>query len=147
MNHGLFAGSQGTTAVLPEQPVHAPAQAQINARIDRGVKQAGDEALARAGFTPSQAIRALWNLAARFSAEPDRIVQALDPDAHLASESAAEECERKRALAREGANIVGTYRAERGLGRGDAQLANLPYREYRDALMSEHYAEKGLLHG
>ena len=37
---------------------------QMNTRIDADLKRRGDEALKRAGFTPSQAIRALWEYAA-----------------------------------------------------------------------------------
>ena len=37
-----------------------PAQAQINVRLDRELKEAGDRELERMGITPSQAVRALW---------------------------------------------------------------------------------------
>ncbi len=44
--------------------------AQINVRIERPSKEAGDEALARAGLTPSQVVRELWqNLADQESPE------------------------------------------------------------------------------
>lgn len=33
---------------------------QMNVRIDRELKREGDAALAAAGYTPSQAVRALW---------------------------------------------------------------------------------------
>ena len=38
--------------------------AQINVRLDADLKRSGDAALSRAGLTPSQAVRALWQLAA-----------------------------------------------------------------------------------
>lgn len=38
----------------------ASATAQINVRIDRELKEAGDRELERLGITPSQAVRALW---------------------------------------------------------------------------------------
>lgn len=44
---------------------------QMNTRIDRKLKERGDAALARAGFTPSQAVRALWKFAAEH--EPKEI--------------------------------------------------------------------------
>lgn len=44
---------------------------QMNTRIDRTLKERGDAALARAGFTPSQAVRALWKFAAEH--EPKEI--------------------------------------------------------------------------
>ena len=46
---------------------------QMNTRIDADLKQRGDEALKRAGFTPSQAIRALWEYAANHTLEPQAI--------------------------------------------------------------------------
>lgn len=33
---------------------------QMNVRIDRQLKEAGDAVLAHLGMTPSQAVRALW---------------------------------------------------------------------------------------
>lgn len=39
--------------------------AQINVRLDAKLKAAGDRALAEAGFTPSKAVRILWEKAAR----------------------------------------------------------------------------------
>lgn len=50
---------------------------QMNTRIDRKLKERGDAALARAGFTPSQAVRALWKFAVRHEYEPEAIEQAL----------------------------------------------------------------------
>ena len=38
--------------------------AQINVRLDADLKRSGDAALSKAGMTPSQAVRALWQLAA-----------------------------------------------------------------------------------
>lgn len=42
-----------------------PAVAQINVRLDRELKEAGDRQLELAGYTPSQAVRALWGKLAR----------------------------------------------------------------------------------
>ena len=39
------------------------ATAQINARIDASVKEAGDRALSQIGYTPTKAIRRLWEFA------------------------------------------------------------------------------------
>ena len=48
------------------------ATAQINVRIDRELKEAGDRGLARRGITPSQAVRALWGIFATDGEEADR---------------------------------------------------------------------------
>lgn len=58
----------------------ASTMTQINARIDATLKKRGDEALARAGLSPTQAIRKLWELAARYASEPAKLTSALDPD-------------------------------------------------------------------
>ena len=42
------------TSILDTRPV------QMNVRIDRQLKEAGDTVLAHIGMTPSQAVRALW---------------------------------------------------------------------------------------
>ena len=46
---------------------------QMNTRIDRTLKREGDAALAAAGFTPSQAVRALWEIAVRMRREPESL--------------------------------------------------------------------------
>ena len=46
--------------------------AQMNTRISRSLKERGDAALEKAGMTPSQAVRKLWDFAARNSHNPQR---------------------------------------------------------------------------
>lgn len=41
------------------------APTQLNIRMDRSLKEAGDAALAQIGLNPSQAVRALWEKASR----------------------------------------------------------------------------------
>lgn len=71
-----------------------PAAAQINARIAPELKARGDAALLNAGFSPTQAIRALWDFAAEHFDDPDVIARALlpeqtsDEDARAAEEKA-----------------------------------------------------------
>lgn len=50
---------------------------QMNTRIDRDLKQRGDAALAQAGFSPSEAVRALWEFAAAHRHEPQTVAQIL----------------------------------------------------------------------
>jgi len=49
------------------------ATVQLNIRMDRSLKEAGDEALAQIGLNPSQAIRALWEKASRRGADLDEV--------------------------------------------------------------------------
>ena len=51
--------------------------AQINVRIDRTLKEAGDAALASAGFSPSEAVRALWQKAAARGASLEEVIACL----------------------------------------------------------------------
>ena len=66
--------------------------AQINVRLDADLKRSGDAALSRAGMTPSQAVRALWQLAASLADRPGALEDILLP-----SRARAEQRERVRA--------------------------------------------------
>lgn len=52
--------------------------AQFNTRMERPLKQAGDAVLKRAGYTPSQAVRALWRKAANYADNPQAVVELLE---------------------------------------------------------------------
>lgn len=106
----------------------------------------GDAGLAAAGYTPTQAVRALWALATRFKNEPVKIRVALDPDGDVTPDDLAERNRRLEALQR-GAGLVDNLCEQYGLPGTSRKLAALPYRELRDALMDEHFAEKGLIDG
>ena len=54
------------------------AMVQMNTRIPADLKEQGDRALERAGYTPSQAVRALWEFAARHMHEPSAVHAALE---------------------------------------------------------------------
>lgn len=138
-----------SAAMMPEASgEHASTHrhAQVNARIDANLKATGDAGLAAAGYTPTQAVRALWALATRFKNEPVKIRVALDPDGDVTSDDLAERNRRLEAL-RRGAGLVDNLCEQYGLPGTSRKLAALPYRELRDALMDEHFAEKGLIDG
>lgn len=117
---------------------------QMNTRIELGLKQSGDEALRNAGYTPSQAIRGLWDFAARHRHDPAAIRSILEPD-FTASDSASELIEKRAsALERvvEGARIVSSTRDK-------LNISNIPSREYSDEDLREwahldRLAERGL---
>ena len=55
-----------------------PAQtAQINVRIERSLKEAGDAALGELGISPSEAVRALWASLSRRGAARDQMLAML----------------------------------------------------------------------
>lgn len=69
--------------------------AQINVRLDADLKRSGDAALSKAGMTPSQAVRALWQLAASLADRPGALEDILLP-----SRARAEQREREKAAKR-----------------------------------------------
>lgn len=46
---------------------------QMNVRIDRELKREGDAALATVGYTPSQAVRLLWEIAVSLRDRPQEL--------------------------------------------------------------------------
>ena len=85
----------------------ATATAQVNARISAQLKANGDEGLAAAGLTPTQAVRAVWDLAARYKNTPDKLHAALFPDkAEEEKAEAAAQKARRAKLIEEGSKIV-----------------------------------------
>lgn len=134
---------RGRTAVstAPQKP----RQAQVNARIDAELKEAGDAALAAAGLTPTQAVRMLWSLAVRYQDEPERLHEVLDPDsAALSADEMAERQRRKTAYKTCLLNIEKMYK-DLCITRRDPDLDGMSPREYRDLLREEYCLERGYI--
>ncbi len=55
----------------------APKSVQMNVRLDREDKRRGDAALAAMGFTPTQAVKSLWALAAGDAKDLDFVSELL----------------------------------------------------------------------
>lgn len=120
----------------------AGATAQINARLNPALKQCGDEALSGAGLSPSQAIRALWELAARNADNPEAIQRALFPERAEAQKvdlSAAQRC-RAEAIGKGARVVEDAYRAM-GVVPAPSSAAGLSYDELRDLAYQERYGE------
>ena len=66
-----------------------PTMAQINVRIDRTLKEAGDAALAEAGISPSQVVRGLWGKLAERGTSLDEVMGALGAQGTSPEERAA----------------------------------------------------------
>ncbi len=47
---------------------------QMNVGIDSSLKERGDAVLAGAGYTPTQAVRALWTIASGNKGNPSRLI-------------------------------------------------------------------------
>ena len=56
-------------------------QTQMNTRIDVGLKEAGDAALARLGYTPSAAVRGLWRFVVDHQDDAASVRSVIEPDA------------------------------------------------------------------
>ena len=116
--------------------------AQVNARIDASLKAAGDAALAKAGLTPTKAIRALWQRFAELADRPEKIRELVESSDELGPGERAEQ-ERKLSLAQEGPMIVSRSLAERGIAVPEG-LEELSYEELRERVLLERLRERGL---
>lgn len=136
----------GATVTAPEAPTtgtraRAGASAQVNARIDPELKRRGDEGLAAAGLTATQAVRALWSLAASCADDPERLRAALLPE-EVERERQEREAERQRKirLAREGADIVKNAYIAMGLD-WPPPTSELSYEELKELAYRERFPE------
>ena len=78
---------------------------QMNTRIDQSLKQLGDEALLRAGYTPSQAVRKLWQFAVENAQNPRAIRDALENSANDSSGHNSD-YERKELLLQQAKSLI-----------------------------------------
>lgn len=127
-----------------EAGVHAPARrdmAQMNIRIERALKETGDDGLMEAGYTPSQAVRQLWLFASEHRGDPGAIRGLLSPRGN-----ASQAMEARDAAAKRGYAIVDEARARAGIAPAseDWQDALADSDLYAEALL-ERYEGRGLL--
>lgn len=116
---------------------------QMNTRINRALKERGDAALERAGMTPSQAVRKLWDFAARNAHNPRAIQSLFDDEDEAEKRAAEEERARKREVALKGANIMVEAYERLGITPSD-WTKNASYEEMRDYALLERLRERGL---
>jgi antitoxin component of RelBE/YafQ-DinJ toxin-antitoxin module len=91
------------------------ASAQVNVRMDPLLKAAGDTGLADIGFSPSEAVRALWTLAARRGKDALQVKKLLaSASSPTVEEAVAEEPDVPEVL-RRGWNIVPEGMAKLGI--------------------------------
>ena len=74
------------------------AQVQMNTRIGRELKKRGDDALAQIGYSPSQAVRALWEKAAQRGESLQKVADLLSSDESANSEANIDALEQGWAL-------------------------------------------------
>lgn len=98
------------------------ASAQINVRLDANLKRTGDAALSSAGMTPSQAVRALWQLAASLADRPGALQDILSPDRARAEQREHEKAARRKlGLIDQGSQLFAIACRESGIDVAKAQ--------------------------
>lgn len=122
-----------------------PKTTQMNTRIDAGLKQRGDRALAQAGYSPSQAVRKLWEFADNHRNDPQAIRGLFSSSGSSISD---QETERRKALyeqALKGPSILRAAYKKAGISLKDSPLSNFSYAELRErALMDKYYGDESL---
>lgn len=116
---------------------------QMNTRIGVRLKERGDKALARAGYTPSRAVRALYEFAVRHEHDPETIA-ALLSDEH---EETEEQIKRREARLAAVQGIDAIVELQQKLLGDDYKPGSdkRPFKQVWEEAMDEHFAEKGLL--
>lgn len=79
---------------------------QLNTRIDSRLKASGDAVFERFGYSPSQAVRALWDYASRQQGVPE----------FMDAKSASQAAETPGNAAMRGFGLAGRLAQERGIG-------------------------------
>lgn len=116
--------------------------AQINARIDAGLKQAGDRALMRAGYSTTSAIRTLWERFASLEDDPEGVQEIIEPVAATPDPADASRAQ-SLANARGGSQIFSSALEELGIPMV-APAEEIPYDELREGVLLERLEERGL---
>lgn len=119
--------------------------AQINVRMSSELKRAGDEALAAAGLTSSEAVRMLYAFAAAHASEPDAVRRVLSGE--TSKDQAVQKLERERKVAafHEAMARIDAMMAEAGLCRSCPETDNLSYKELEDLFYEDELEAGGWL--
>ncbi len=114
------------------------ATAQINARIDPQLKSKGDAALASAGFTPTQAVRFLWEFASLHASSPEDIVSFLRPGQKgIAAKNRAAQKEELLRIAEEKAGLFECRLKEAGADPALFSLLDAPLEDLKGRAWDE----------
>lgn len=111
--------------------------AQVNARIDKRLKDRGDAAFARAGLTSSEAIRNLYEFAADHSDHLEEIRSLLGKENQEDRAALTAEKERRLKAFHEGIALARRFAEEYGLEHAHDSISTLPYKDLREAAYAE----------
>ena len=113
---------------------------QMNVRIDAALKDRGDEALASIGFTPTQAVRALWGYASKRGEQLDEVRRFLEKAE--AGESASRDAVQ---VLQDGWRIVPDGLASLGISEESLSRVARDDAVLRDGALLDRAAKKGWL--
>ncbi len=118
---------------------------QMNTRIEQDLKQRGDAVLAEAGFSPSEAVRALWKFAVAHEREPKAITRIFaieDPEAEARREAALKKIE---VLDRAKGDMSKTLERLGVTPEAVREASKTSDKELLEQALMERYEERGLL--
>ena len=123
----------------------APPMAQINVRIDRSLKEAGDAVLAELGISPTQVVRDLWAKLAERKESPQQVLEVLHTGERTAEEQA--EIDRKLAIIERMTTRFEAFGERMGLDINDMPTydEDFDWDEFMWQERDERAAERGLL--
>ena len=109
---------------------------QVNARIDSTLKESGDRALASIGYTPTRAVRVLWDFCSKTAHDKKRLKSTFDLLEGANSETEQDdEVQMRIELVKEGPRIFERALEEMGVtcmepsGLTDVELLEQAYRD------------------
>ena len=105
---------------------------QMNIRIDASLKERGDDALSSIGFTPTQAVRALWERASQRGRQLEEVRQFLQ-----GAQAEADRTDTGSSLLAAGRRIVPEAIASLGINEDAIAQASQDESALRDAAMME----------
>ena len=131
-------------AGVAAQTQNPSATVQMNTRLERRLKQEGDYALSLAGYSPSEAVRALWRLAASLHDDPSALRSALEGSGVAQGDRAEAEDPRLVAL-RDIRELERSTKARLGIADTEGFLTgSLP--ELRESYLVDRLADRDAHH-
>lgn len=131
----LEDGTVGTEALV--------GSTQLNVRIGRDVKAAGDAALAEEGIAPSTIVRALWQALAQRGERLQQVREVLGLVEQ--QDDQLQERERRAELARRGGLLVCEGCAELGISMPEPESDTRLWRELREDAVLQRLSDRGLV--
>lgn len=118
---------------------------QMNVRLDEDLKKKGDSAFSKAGITPSEAVRALWQFAIDHASEPSAIAKQVSELQNAESEEDALKRQQRIRAASAMYESVDAFFAQRGASLLNLKLEPLPDEALYEQAMIDHFSEKGVI--